>query len=83
MSVQPTFRQRIIVAQLNDPYLIEKHHLAEAGQAKEFSISSDSGLMFERHLCVPSDIAVKTELLTRAHSSPFSMHPGSGKMYQN
>ncbi|KAA0066994.1 Transposon Ty3-G Gag-Pol polyprotein [Cucumis melo var. makuwa] len=27
--------------------------------------------------------AVKTELLTEAHSSPFSMHPGSIKMYQD
>ncbi|TYK20414.1 ty3-gypsy retrotransposon protein [Cucumis melo var. makuwa] len=56
---------------------------AEAGQAVEFSVSSDSGLLFERRLCVPSDSAVKTELLSKAHSSPFSMHPGSTKMYQH
>ncbi|TYK22669.1 ty3-gypsy retrotransposon protein [Cucumis melo var. makuwa] len=54
LSVQPTLRQRIIVAQLNDPYLVEKRHNA-----------------------------VKTELLTEAHSSPFTMHPGSTKMYQD
>ncbi|TYK14914.1 pol protein [Cucumis melo var. makuwa] len=57
--------------------------LAEAGQAVEFSKSSDGGLLFERRLCVPSDSAVKTELLSEAHSSPFSMHPGSTKMYQD
>ncbi|KAL4026099.1 hypothetical protein IC575_014523 [Cucumis melo] len=34
-------------------------------------------------LCVPVDSAVKTELLTEAHSSPFFMHPGSTKMYQD
>ncbi|KAA0041239.1 pol protein [Cucumis melo var. makuwa] len=56
---------------------------AEAGQAVEFSISSDDGLLFERRLCVPSDSAVKTELLSEAHSSPFFMHPGSTKMYQD
>ncbi|KAL4016622.1 hypothetical protein IC575_024274 [Cucumis melo] len=39
--------------------------------------------LFERRLCVPSDSAVKTELLSEAHSSPFSMHPGSTKMYQD
>ncbi|TYK01350.1 gag protease polyprotein [Cucumis melo var. makuwa] len=27
-----------------------------------------SGLLFERHLCVPADSAMKTELLTEAHS---------------
>ncbi|KAL4038688.1 hypothetical protein IC575_002311 [Cucumis melo] len=81
--VQPTLRQRIIGAQSNDPYLVEKRGLAEAGQAEGFSISSDGGLVFERRLCVPSDSAIKTELLSEAHSSPFSMHPGSAKMYQD
>ncbi|KAL0546149.1 hypothetical protein IC582_016055 [Cucumis melo] len=62
---------------------LTKCGLAEAGQAVEFSISSDGGLLFERRLCVPSDSAVKTELLSEAHSSPFSMHPISTKMYQD
>ncbi|KAL0533347.1 hypothetical protein IC582_030166 [Cucumis melo] len=83
LTVQPTLRQRIIDAQGNDPYLVEKRGLAEAGQAVEFSLSSDGGLLFERRLCVPSDSAVKTELLSEAHSSSFSMHPGSTKMYKD
>ncbi|KAA0047116.1 reverse transcriptase [Cucumis melo var. makuwa] len=83
LTVQPTLRQKIIDAQSNDPYLVEKHGLAEIGQAVEFSISSDGGLLFERRLCVPSDSAVKTKLLSEAHSSPFSMHPDSTKMYQD
>ncbi|KAA0052251.1 hypothetical protein E5676_scaffold113G00550 [Cucumis melo var. makuwa] len=52
LPVQLTLRQRIIVAQLNDSYLVEKRHLVEAGQ----------------------DSAIKTELLTEAYSSLFSMH---------
>ncbi|KAL0544043.1 hypothetical protein IC582_019154 [Cucumis melo] len=83
LTVQPTLRQKIIDAQNNDPYLVEKRGLAEAGQTAEFSLSPDGGLLFERRLCVPSDCAVKTELLSEAHSSPFSMHPGSTKMYQD
>ncbi|KAL0558819.1 hypothetical protein IC582_003401 [Cucumis melo] len=83
LTVQPTLRQRIIDAQSNDPYLVEKRGLTEAGQAAELSLSSDGGLLFERRLCVPSDSAVKTELLAEAHSSPFSMHLGSTKMYQD
>ncbi|KAL0539379.1 hypothetical protein IC582_023591 [Cucumis melo] len=76
-------RQRIIVAQLNDPYLVEKRCLVETGQGEDFSISSDDGLTFEGRLCVPEDSAVKTELLTEAHSSPFTMHHGSTKMYHD
>ncbi|TYK13744.1 pol protein [Cucumis melo var. makuwa] len=59
LMVQPTLRQKIIDAQSHDPYLAEKRGLAEVGQAVEFSISSDGGLLFERRLCVPSDSEVK------------------------
>ncbi|KAA0058528.1 DNA/RNA polymerases superfamily protein [Cucumis melo var. makuwa] len=83
LSVQPTLRQRIIVAQLNDPYLVEKRPLVETGKGEDFSISSDDALTFEGRLCVPEDSAVKTKLLTEAHSSPFTMHPGSTMMYQD
>ncbi|KAL0549303.1 hypothetical protein IC582_013784 [Cucumis melo] len=50
VTVQPTLRQRIIVAQLNDPYLVEKRLLVKAGQSEDFSISSDDGLTFDGHL---------------------------------
>ncbi|TYJ98702.1 pol protein [Cucumis melo var. makuwa] len=59
ISRKPTLRQKIIDAMSNDPYLVEKRGLAEAGQAVEFSISSDGGLLFERHLCVPCTRVVK------------------------
>ncbi|TYK14910.1 ty3-gypsy retrotransposon protein [Cucumis melo var. makuwa] len=48
LSVQLTLRQKIIVTQHNDPYLVEKHRIVEI------------------------DSTVKKELLTDAHSSPFS-----------
>ncbi|KAL4037962.1 hypothetical protein IC575_001565 [Cucumis melo] len=57
--------------------------MVKTGQGEDFSISSDDGLMFEGRLCVLEDSAVKTELLTEAHSSPFTMHPRSTKMYQD
>ncbi|KAA0047372.1 pol protein [Cucumis melo var. makuwa] len=82
LSMQPTLRQKIIVAQRNDPYLVEKRCLAKVGQAVEFSLFSDGGLLFERRLCVSTDNAVKTEILTEAHSFPFSMHLGT-KMYHD
>ena len=46
-------------------------------------MSFDDELMFEKGLCVPTDSAVKTELLIEVHSSSFFMHPGSTEMYQD
>nr|GFB79032.1 putative reverse transcriptase domain-containing protein [Tanacetum cinerariifolium] len=34
-------------------------------------------------LCVPNDATLREALLTEAHSSPFSVHPGSTKMYHD
>ncbi|KAL4030883.1 hypothetical protein IC575_009137 [Cucumis melo] len=62
---------------------VGERRLVETRQGEDFSISSNDGLTFEGRLCVPEDSAVKTELLTEAHSSPFTMHPGSTKMYQD
>ncbi|TYK04333.1 pol protein [Cucumis melo var. makuwa] len=39
LSVQPTSRQRIIVAQLNDPYLVEKRRLVETGQISPYPLT--------------------------------------------
>ncbi|TYK13635.1 pol protein [Cucumis melo var. makuwa] len=83
LTVKPTLRQRIIVTQLNDPYLVEKRLLVEAGRSEDFSISSDDELTFDGRLCVPEDSAVKAELLTEVHSFPFTMHLESTKMYQD
>ncbi|KAA0043063.1 ty3-gypsy retrotransposon protein [Cucumis melo var. makuwa] len=35
LSVQPTLRQKIIVAQWNDPYLAEKRRMVETGQGED------------------------------------------------
>ncbi|KAL0551846.1 hypothetical protein IC582_010935 [Cucumis melo] len=62
---------------------VGERRLVETGQGEDFSISSDDGHTFEGRLCAPEDSAVKTEHLTEAHSSPFTMHLGSTKMYQD
>ncbi|XP_031742867.1 uncharacterized protein LOC116404494 [Cucumis sativus] len=67
----------------SDPCLVERRHLVGSVKTDEFSISSDGGLLFERRLCVLVDIAVKSDLLNEAHNSPFSMHSGSTKMYED
>nr|GFC40192.1 retrotransposon protein, putative, Ty3-gypsy subclass [Tanacetum cinerariifolium] len=38
---------------------------------------------FEDRLCVPSDQALREKVMTKAHSSPFIVHPGSTKMYRD
>ncbi|GJS36911.1 putative reverse transcriptase domain-containing protein [Tanacetum coccineum] len=37
----------------------------------------------EDRLCVPNDQALREKVMTEAHSSPFTIHPGSTKMYRD
>nr|GEV76960.1 hypothetical protein [Tanacetum cinerariifolium] len=43
----------------------------------------DIELCIRDRLCVPSDPTLREALLSEAHSSPFSIHPGSTKMYED
>nr|GEU66519.1 hypothetical protein [Tanacetum cinerariifolium] len=49
----------------------------------EFSVDDDGVVWFEDRLCVPSDQALRKKVMTKAHSSPFTVHPGSSKMYRD
>nr|GFB22912.1 putative reverse transcriptase domain-containing protein [Tanacetum cinerariifolium] len=39
--------------------------------------------LLDTRLVVPNDVSLREALLTEAHSSPFSVHPGSTKMYHD
>nr|GFA62681.1 DNA/RNA polymerases superfamily protein [Tanacetum cinerariifolium] len=49
----------------------------------EFHIDDDNVLWQGTRLVVPNDASLRETLLTEAHSSPFSVHPGSTKMYHD
>ena len=44
----------------------------------------DQGVLrFGNRLCVPDKAALKQQILSEAHESAYSIHPGSTKMYQD
>nr|GFB56316.1 putative reverse transcriptase domain-containing protein [Tanacetum cinerariifolium] len=49
----------------------------------EFRIDEGNVLWQDTRLVVPNDASLREALLTEAHSSPFSVHPGSTKMYRD
>ncbi|GJR16598.1 putative nucleotidyltransferase, ribonuclease H, partial [Tanacetum coccineum] len=53
---------------------------------KDQRSSMDDGLscgLIGLLLCVPNDQALREKVMTEAHSSPFTIHPGSTKMYRD
>ena len=83
LTIQPTLRQRLIEKQHGDPELVGKRRLIDVNQTEEFSLTADGGLLYHGRLCVPNEEELKVEILTEARHSPFALHPGSTKMYQD
>ena len=83
LSVQPTLVEIIKLLQADDPHLKKIMDKVRSGKKSEFSISKDGALRLGSRLCVPNDPLIKKEILEEAHYSPYTIHLGSTKMYQD
>ena len=55
----------------------------QKGSNTQFSLSEDGTLVYGSRICVPKVEHLKNTLMNEAHNSPYTMHPGSTKMYHN
>ena len=80
LVTEPIFIRKIKESQLRDPDLAKiVDHIAER---PEFRIV-DGGLYFHDRLCVLNIDELKNDIMVEAHSTRYTMHPGSTKMYHN
>ena len=80
--VRPVLVDRVRQSQAQDLYLMKIKVEIEAGQQSTFSIKDDGTLILGRRLCVPEIGDLKRDIMEKAHSSAYAMHPGSTKMYR-
>ena len=73
---------RILEAQLEDPYLMSMRKKIVEGEQSDFAIRDDGALVISSRLCVLETEELKRQILEEAHSSAYAMHPGSTKMYR-
>jgi hypothetical protein len=52
-------------------------------ETKHFWVDEKGILWFKDRLVVPKDRELRNQILSEAHSSKLSIHPGSSKMYQD
>ncbi|KAL5544968.1 hypothetical protein UlMin_008752 [Ulmus minor] len=70
-------------AQELDPQLLKLKEQVLEGKNVEFSVSTGGILHFKGRLCIPDNAQIKEQLLSEAHTTPYSVHPGATKMYQD
>ena len=83
LTLQPTLIDDIKAAQGQDPQLQKIRDRMGKTKETEFSVKDDQSLWFRDRLCVPDVKELKEKILKEAHSSLYTAHPGSTKMYQH
>ena len=72
----------IKAAQESGQRLLRAIEQVVAGLRTYIVIHEDGSLHFDKRICVPEG-DIRAELLTKAHSSQYSIHPGGTKMYKD
>jgi hypothetical protein len=81
LRVQYDIMDRIRKAQKKCPEILQLRECMEAGKYPEFRVDERGVCWCNDRICVPSDKAIRKEILAEAHDSKYCIHPGSTKMY--
>jgi hypothetical protein len=73
----------IIRRQSEDPFITEEIHRIEEGRPCEFRLGDFNSLWFHDRIYVPDIPEIKELILKEAHETPYSIHPGSTKIYMD
>ena len=75
--------ERIRERQFEDPHLCVLRDTVQRGGAKKVTLDDDGVLRLQGRVCVPNVDGIRELILAEAHSSRYSIHPGTAKMYQD
>jgi hypothetical protein len=85
ITLTPILREEIIVTQKNDEGMAHIRRIMQEGDPKVdcFHEDAEGTLWFKNRLIVPKKEALKKKILDEAHTSRYSIHPFSTKMYHD
>jgi hypothetical protein len=85
ITLTPTLRAEIITTQRDDEGMGHIKRRMREGDPKVacFREDAEGTLWFKERLVVPMREALKNKILDEPHTSRYSIHPGSTKMYHD
>ncbi|GAA0154969.1 hypothetical protein LIER_43300 [Lithospermum erythrorhizon] len=83
LIVQPTLIKKIRDAQVIDEFLQKIKEKISMGQESDLRYDENGTIRMQNRFCVPNDEQLKREILEEAHSTLYTAHPGSTKIYQD
>ncbi|XP_073049465.1 uncharacterized protein [Primulina eburnea] len=83
LVLRSTLIDRIIKEQQLDIQLLELKNKNDLTGVSEFGLNHAGLWTFRGRIFVPSGDDIRKDILIEAHTAPYSVHPGSTKMYQD
>ena len=83
VQVRSSLVEEVKQLQREDDFCKEKIGQVRQGLNEELCVDDDGILWLQDHLVVPVAGDIRRRLLEAAHSSSYTMHPGSTKMYHD
>ncbi|WVZ80724.1 hypothetical protein U9M48_028180, partial [Paspalum notatum var. saurae] len=83
VTLDTTLGEQIIVAQKKDVGMEHLRKRIAEGENMPFQKDESGVLWFKGRLVVPKDQKLRKQILDEAHTSRYTIHPGSNKMYQD
>ena len=83
ITVESTIRDQIVAAQKENKGIAHIKERVRNGKAACFRIDDAGVLWFKNRLVVPKVPELRQSILEVAHTTRFSIHPGSNKMYHD
>ncbi|XP_070050104.1 uncharacterized protein [Nicotiana tomentosiformis] len=80
---RPYLFEHIRDRQDDDPHLLVLRDTVRHSGAKQVTVGDDGVLRMQGCICMPSMDGLRELILGEAHSSRYSIHPGTAKMYQD
>ncbi|WVZ89241.1 LOW QUALITY PROTEIN: hypothetical protein U9M48_035667 [Paspalum notatum var. saurae] len=80
-EVEPTLEQEIREHQKDDEKLQKIRELLKLGKAPHFRKDEQGTLWYKNRICMPNVDSIRKLILSEAHDTAYSIHPGSTKMY--
>jgi hypothetical protein len=75
--------QEIRKGRIDDAKIKEIKDLITEGRGPDFTKDDQGMILFKNQICVLEIDSLRETILKEAHDSPYSIHPGSTKMYQD
>ncbi|WVZ53110.1 hypothetical protein U9M48_004096 [Paspalum notatum var. saurae] len=82
-EVEPTLEQEIRNHQKTDEKIQEIREQIKLGKAPHFREDEQGTVWYKNRICVPDVDSIKKLILSEAHDTAYSIHPGSTKMYHD